>query len=444
MQNGCTECVRAVTLSAMDTPPQVLNALTSPRGRAAVASGNAGAILRVVRQELQLRQADIAARAGYSQATISRLEKGQIRDLTVTGDVADALGVPCDVFRGLAGLAILGPRVEDVERRDMLKAALAVASAAMLPAAVADADRGKRIGASAVNECWRALERLHGLEAQYGGAAVYELTVGMATRLQAAVGGATYTSAVGRKLRQVTAATMIQAGWQAYDARRRDVARHWWLETLHVADLGGGVDEYRVSALASLSRDATDGARQGRDAIELAQSAARIKGTSPRMLSLLAAREALGHAALGDRVSAASCLRRAQRSLDQSEGTDDPTWLKFWGPSDLAIHEMHAARLAGDSTAAERAARDAVDGADLVAMPRNHAIYAAHLGSSLAQVGKYDEAIAVSRDVLGNNVKNGSYRVRAELRETARLLGAAPYAAGREFAVAVERLVPAV
>src|SRR6266545_1328884 len=188
MQNGCTECVRAVTLSAMDTPPQVLNALTSPRGRAAVASGNAGAILRVVRQELQLRQADIAARAGYSQATISRLEKGQIRDLTVTGDVADALGVPCDVFRGLAGQAILGPRVEDVERRDMLKAALAVASSAMLPAAVADADRGKRIGASAVNECWRALERLHGLEAQYGGAAV------------------------GRKLRQVTAATMIQAG----------------------------------------------------------------------------------------------------------------------------------------------------------------------------------------------------------------------------------------
>lgn len=428
----------------MDTPPQVLNALTSARGRVAVASGNAGAILRVVRQELCLRQADVAARSGYSQATISRLEKGQIRDLTVTNDVADALGVPTDIFSGLAGAGAIGSRVEDVERRDMLKAALAVASAAMLPDAVADIAQGKRIGTGAVADCWRALGRLHVLEAQYGGAAVYELTAGMAGRLQSAVGGAAYGSVVGRKLRQVTAATMIQAGWQAYDARRRDVARRWWLETLHLADLGAGVEEYQISALASLSREATDGVRQGREAIGLAQSAARIKGTTPRMLSLLSAREALGHAVLGDRSNAQSCLRRSRRALEQGDSLEDPTWLKFWGPSDLAIHEMHVARLVGDTTAAERFARDAVDAADAHAMPRNHAIYAAHLGSSLAQVGKYDEAIAISRQVLGSNVRNGSYRVRAELRETARMLAVAPYPAGREFAVAVERLVPAV
>jgi transcriptional regulator with XRE-family HTH domain len=428
----------------MDTPPLVLHALTSPRGRVAVASGNTGAILRVVRQELRLRQADVAARSGYSQATISRLEQGQIRDRTVTGDVADALGIPADVFSGLAGGTTLTPRVEDVERREMLKAALAVASAAMLPAAVVEVDQAKRLGASAVTDCWRALGRLHMLEAQYGGAAVYELTAGMAARLQSAVGSATYSAVVGRNLRQVTAATMIQAGWQAYDARRRDVARHWWLETLHLADLGGGVDEYRISALASLSREATDGVRQGRDAIELAQTAGRIKGTSPRMLSLLAAREALGHAAVGDRVSALACLRRSHRALDQSTGTDDPVWMNFWGPSDLAIHEMHAARLGGDTMAAERSARDAVANADVSAMPRNHAIYAAHLGSSLAQVGKYDEAISVSRQVLGSTVRNGSYRVRAELRETARLLAIAPYPAGRAFATTIERLVPAV
>lgn len=441
MRSGYTECTRPITLRSMDTPPQVLNALTSPRGRVAVASGGAGAILRAVRQELRLRQADVAARSGYSQATISRLEKGQIRDLTVTNDVAEALGVPMDVFSGVAGQGVVTSRVEDVERRQMLRAALAVASAAMLPDAVAEAAHGKRIGVGTVTDCWRALGRLHVLEGQYGGAAVYELTAGMAGRLQNAVGTATFGSAVGRQLRQVTAATMIQAGWQAYDASRRDVARNWWLETLHLADLGTGVEEYRISALASLSREATDGVRKGREAIGLAQSASRIKGTTLRMQSLLSAREALGFAALGDHSMARNCLHRSRRALEKSDHVEDPAWLRFWGASDLAIHDMHVAKLLGDAASAERSAREAFEAAD-PAMPRNHAIYAVHLGSALARIGKYDESIAISREVLRSNIADGSYRVRAELRETARTLISAPYPAGREFAVAVQRLVP--
>lgn len=118
------------------------------------------------------------------------------------------------------------------------------------------------------------------------------------------------------------------------------------------------------------------------------------------------------------------------------------TWLEFWGPSDLAIHSMHMAKLLGDAPSAERSAREAFEAADPLAMPRNHAIYAVHLGSALAQVGKYDESIEVSRKVLSSNMADGSYRVRAELRETARTLIAAPYPAGREFAIAVRRLVP--
>lgn len=427
----------------MDAPERVIGVLTSRRGQAAVSTGDVGKILAAVRCGLGLRQADLAARSGYSQATISRLETGRLRDRVVASDVADALEIPADVFSGITGHPAGGHRVDDVERRDMLKATLAVASAAILPAAVTEADTGRRIGVGAVNDCWRALERLHRLEVTRGGVAVYELTAGMARQLQTAIGSATYSAAVGRRLRQVTAAMMIQAGWQAYDARQPDVAHDWWLETLHLGDLGDGVEEYRVSALASLARQATDGVRHGNDAVELSRSAARVSGATQAMLSLLAAREALGHASLGDRAAMSSAMRRSRRHLDRSDGEDNPVWMRFWGPSDLAIHEMHAARLTGDPAAAEQSAREAVAQCDPDAMPRNHAIYASCLGNSLARVGKFDEAVAVSRDVLVSTAKSGSYRVQAEVRDTARLLSRAPYAEGRTFATTVERLVPA-
>jgi transcriptional regulator with XRE-family HTH domain len=437
---------RNYTVHKMDDEAVVLNILTSARGRTAVASGSHGTVVRLVRQALGLHQSHVATRSGYSQATISRIEQNHLRDPVVLMDLADALSIPRGIFGGRPDNdSLTGPSLEDMERREMLKAALAVASAAMLPTAVSDPSPGRKIGLAVVNECWTALDRLQNLEATQGGGVVYELTAGMATRLRSTLSGASYTAAVGRSLRQVTAATMIQAGWQAYDARQREAARRWWLETLHLSDLGDGIEQWRMSALASLSREAADSADRGHDVIGLAQSAAKITGASPAMLSLLAAREAMGHAALGNDAASASALTRAQRLLDRGRAENEPQWLRFWGPGDLAIHEMHVARLSGRMPAAERAAQEAVASVDPIAAPRNHAIYVAHLGNSLARVGKYEEAVAVSRQALSSTVRKGSQRVTAELRETARLLAGATYGPARDFATTIDRLLlPAV
>lgn len=426
----------------MNEEAVVLHTLTSTRGRTAVASGSHGTVIRLVRQALGLHQSHVASRSGYSQATVSRVEQNQLRDPVVLQDLADALSIPRGIFDGRPDSDGLGaPNLEDMERREMLKAALAVASAAMLPVAVSDPSPGRKIGLAVVNECWTALDRLQNLEASQGGGVVYELTAGMATRLRATLAGASYTATVGRKLRQVTAATMIRAGWQAYDARQRETARRWWLETLHLSDLGDGVEQWRMSALASLSREAADSADRGHDVIGLAQSAAKITGASPAVLSLLAAREAMGHAALGDDAASAAALTRAQRLLDRGRAGDEPQWLRFWGPGDLAIHEMHAARMAGRMPAAERAAHEALASADPVGAARNHTLYAAYLGNSLARIGKYEEAVAVSREVLTSTARRGSQRVTAELRATARLLAGATYVPARDFAATIDRLL---
>ncbi|AOS61203.1 helix-turn-helix domain-containing protein [Actinoalloteichus hymeniacidonis] len=82
--------------------------------RAALESGNAGAIVRAVRQANHWTLAKLAARCGYSVSTLSRLETGKqpLRDLQVLRGLADALRIPSH----LLGLADISARFVSVSR----------------------------------------------------------------------------------------------------------------------------------------------------------------------------------------------------------------------------------------------------------------------------------------------------------------------------------------
>ncbi|MDX6241991.1 MAG: hypothetical protein QOG10_6862 [Kribbellaceae bacterium] len=424
---------------------RVVSALSSPRGSVAVAEGDVGAVIRTARKALGLTQAGLSTRTGYSQPTISRAEQGQVHDRDTLTDLADALAIP----RAALGLdrspVLSGPRLDDMDRRDVLRGVLAVASAAMLPAAIVNKDRRIRIGKGDVAQCKSALDRLYELDYIQGGRPVYELSASMARRLQDTLGRGNYSPSVGRELRAVTAATCENAGWQAYDAGRYDDAHGWWLETRHIANLGEGAGEAQVIALASMSLEASEHSHRGRDAVDLARTAAKAAGSSgtPTLRSLLAAREAMGHALLGDTKASAAAFGRAHRHLDASGQAEDPAWLSFYGPSDLAWHEMTAAQLSRQPKAAEHAANDAISYTDVATMPRNHAIYSASLGHILAAAGRYDEAIAVSRSVLQNPALAGSVRPVTKLQATAKLLAKTSYPAARNFAATVGKLASA-
>ncbi len=82
--------------------------------RAAVQSGNLGAIVRAVRRANQLTLADLAQRCGYSTATLSRMERGKqpLRDVGVLRSLAEALHIPAT----LLGLADTPPRSVQTRR----------------------------------------------------------------------------------------------------------------------------------------------------------------------------------------------------------------------------------------------------------------------------------------------------------------------------------------
>ena len=176
------------------------------------------------------------------------------------------------------------PSLDDVDRRNFLGSALALAAAALLPQPVAEP---ARISTDDVAQCWVSLRRLFELDDRQGGGAVYVMAAGMARHLQDALSRGSYSSSVGTGLGQVTSATMEHAGWLAYDAGRQDDARRWWLETCHLADMAA-IPDARVTALASMSLHASTAGR-GKEAADLARAARAVAGdrATPTLLSLL-------------------------------------------------------------------------------------------------------------------------------------------------------------
>lgn len=416
-----------------------LAALNSGDGYAALMAGDLGRIIRLARQALGLDQTELGRLSNASQTVVSRAERGMTTDSVVLTSLCKTLGL-LTYQPGEHDPAYS----EDMRRRDLLRNVAAAVAAGMLPSQITEPAHAGRIGTSEIEDCWAALRRLQAMEDRQGGGTVYQLTAGIAEHLQRAVGGASYDSSTGHRLREVTAIAAVRAGWQAFDSSCRDSARRWWLEARSLADLGGGADEARVMALAAMAVPAREAGR-GHEAIGLARAARHAAGLAahPKLISLLAAREAIGHAKVGDTAASVQCMSEARRLLDQGADGNAPAWLSFWGQGDLAVHEMHCAREARHIAATERAAREAVQASNPLSGLRNHSIYSAYLGNVLALRGQLDESISVTKYVLSTGAITGSQRVAAEVRKTASVLAQRDYRPALELVAQVERLVPA-
>jgi transcriptional regulator with XRE-family HTH domain len=106
------------------------------QARAIVANRDIGGAIRLARQYRGWRQADVAARTGYSVSTISRLETSgrPPGDLAQVRRVAAVVGIPLEVLGALLGVSapgrttVVGSGVslaeeDDVRRRELLTAA---------------------------------------------------------------------------------------------------------------------------------------------------------------------------------------------------------------------------------------------------------------------------------------------------------------------------------
>ncbi|MBT2467114.1 tetratricopeptide repeat protein [Streptomyces sp. ISL-66] len=311
----------------------------------------------------------------------------------------------------------------DVLRRAFMAGGSATVAAATLSLTLlGDARRlPSRAGESEAAAVEDAVRQIRLLDDRHGADALYRRAAEpLRTAYALLDAGATRQSTEDR-LHAGAGELAVSVGWLAHDSGRFEDARSHYAEALATARVSGdaGLEAHAFSNMAFLARDCG----RPRESVRAAQAgrrAARALG-SPRLLSLLALREAGGWAGLADRKACEEALARAHTEFSRGEAGADPEWMSFFGEAELESLESRCWAALGEHARAARHARRAADLQD-PHFARNVALYTAELADDLAHAGAPDEASWAGGRVLDLLAEVQSTRVQSMLAATARTL----------------------
>ncbi|MCI3930856.1 tetratricopeptide repeat protein [Streptomyces sp. AN091965] len=321
----------------------------------------------------------------------------------------------------------------DVRRRAFMTsgtATVAAASLTTLPlsgtagAAAGTVPRPRTAGEAEVHAVEEAVRRIRLLDDRHGADGLYRRAAAPLRTAYALLDAGTARPATADRLYTGAGELAISVGWLAHDSGRFDDARSHYAEALATARMSGdpALEAHAFCNTAFLARDAG----RPREAVRAAQAAARAarQVASPRLLSLIALREAGGWAGLGDRAGCERALSQAHALFDRGAGPQDPEWMTFYGPAELAGLEAQCWSALGHWERASRHAHRAahVAAAQTPEFTRNIALYTAELADDLARAGRPDEAAAAGLRVLALLDEVQSSRIQGMLATTARVL----------------------
>ncbi|MGW8486958.1 tetratricopeptide repeat protein [Streptomyces sp. NPDC055886] len=322
------------------------------------------------------------------------------------------------------------PEESDVLRRVFMTSGTATVAAASLGLGGASASAARvslpaqrRVGEAEVLAVEKAVRDIRLLDDRHGADGLYRRA---AQPLRAAYelldAGSTARRATSDRLHAGAGELAISVGWLAHDSGRFDDARSHYAEALATARLAGdaGLEAHAFCNTSFLARDAGR-PREAVRAAEAGQRAARTLG-SPRLLALLALREAGGRAGLGDRTGCDRAIGRARAAFERGPASGDPEWMSFFREAELELLEAQCWSALGDWSRAARHGRRAVVLQD-AHFTRNLALYRAQLTGDLARAGRADEAAATGHQVLDLLTRVQSSRIRGMLAGAVRVLG---------------------
>ncbi|MGV9451184.1 hypothetical protein [Streptomyces sp. NPDC003635] len=319
------------------------------------------------------------------------------------------------------------PEESDVLRRAFMTGGGAtVAAASLSPFGLAldatAAERpARRVGTSEAEALEEAVRRIRLLDDRHGADGLYQRAAAPLRAAYALLDAGTTRHAAGERLHSGAGELAISVGWLAHDSGRFDDARSHYAEALATARMAGdpALEAHAFCNTSFLARDAGR-PREAVRAAQAAQRAARPLG-SPRLMSLLALREAGGWAGLADRTGCAQALARAQALYQRGPSDADPEWMSFYGEAEVEALEAQCWSMLGDW---QRAARHAGRAAHLQDphFTRNIALYTAELADDLARGGRPDEAAVAALRVLDLLNEVQSSRIQTMLAGTARVL----------------------
>ncbi|MFC8224567.1 tetratricopeptide repeat protein [Streptomyces sp. NPDC057287] len=317
----------------------------------------------------------------------------------------------------------------DVLRRVFMTSGTTTVAAASLGLAGRPAAAGplgvppqRRVGEAEVSAVEKAVRQIRLLDDRHGADGLYRRA---SQPLRAAYAlldaGTTTRRSTADRLHAGAGELAISVGWLAHDSGRFDDARSHYAEALATARLAGdaALEAHAFCNASFLARD-TGRAREAVRAAEAGQRAARPLG-SPRLLALLALREAGARAWLGDRTGCEQAIVRAHTAFGRGPSEADPEWMSFFREAELELLEAQCWSALGDWPRAARHGRRATRLQD-PHFTRNLALYRAQLAGDLARAGTADEASAAGHEVLDLLDRVQSSRIRGMLSSAVRVL----------------------
>ncbi len=433
----CSACQRASREAAGIVPGWLWD---SEPMRAALARVDIPAVVAIFRAAAGLSQLELGNLVpGWSQSLVSLTERGlrdtlyDIRKLLAFVDAVGMprmallpliLGDPDATLEGGSTVAFQGVDVVDIDRRGFTPLAGGLVASAVLPAPV-------RVDRAHVRYLQSTLIRLRTQDDIVGGGALLSQALRHFAHARRMLDESDHTAAIGRELLVVAADLGIDSAWLAYDANNQPLARRVYGEAALLADSAGDSAQ-RAYLYANMVQQSVylarhtgrqDYAREALRFADCATDAARYE-PSPALHALIALRQALAHAQLGDEVAFRSAVTTARRELDRGPHDADSLRTRFVSHSEITGYEAMARAQLGAPAQAVRLYHVVLD--DTARSRRDQAYYRALLAGTLVAAG--DPAQAISHGLmilpdLGTTLT--SVRVLRELRPVREAAGAA-------------------
>uniref|UniRef100_A0AAU2V8M9 Tetratricopeptide repeat protein n=1 Tax=Streptomyces sp. NBC_00003 TaxID=2903608 RepID=A0AAU2V8M9_9ACTN len=324
----------------------------------------------------------------------------------------------------------------DVLRRAFMTGSTATLAAVSLGLGPASAHPVQRVGEAEVSAVEEAVRRIRLLDDRHGADGLYQRAAQPLRTAYALLDASAARRSTQERLHTGAGELAISVGWLAHDSGRFGEARSHYAEALATARLAGdpGLEAHAFCNMSFLARDMG----RPREAMRAAQAGERAAHSlgSPRLLSLLALREAGGWAGLGDRSACEESLTRAHFHFARGSSPADPEWMTFFVEAELEMLQAQCWSALGDWSRAARHAHRAATVQD-PHFARNLALYRAELADDLARAGAPAESAAAGQQVLDLLNQVQSTRIQAMLADTSRIL--APHRASPEVAAFLER-----
>ncbi|MGA5821935.1 XRE family transcriptional regulator [Kitasatospora sp. NPDC094028] len=267
---------------------------------------------------------------------------------------------------------------EPVLRRNFL----GLSAAAALPSATL---RGNSVGHTDVDRLNASLRTLTELDDRRGGHGTLEAAAVAGAKQALDQAQHAISESVQRRLYSLAADYTATAGFSCIDGRRLDAAERHFETALRLAGFGND----HVAALRVFNSLSMIGYQRNNPAVALSAARAaqdtRATQRDPFLASLAHARTAVAYSTAGDRQAALRCLGHARDALERADNRDRPTWVKFYGPAELAALSAIVHQHLNRSAEAERSSHQALAGIP-PQFRRNRAFATARL--SLAQLGQ--------------------------------------------------------